>query len=294
MQNKTSWDQGITVDSVQKFVETTCRYRDLWIGDGEYFDPWFRGQTRASKVLEPNIFRYRLLDSEDEIRAEFQRRAPQYISELAPGDYWGWYFLMQHFGAPTRLLDWTDSALVALFFALNSDSMDPQDDEDAVVWMLDPWWLNNRVYPNEALLSHTSARAGRYLAQPYTNIDGSDRTRVEPEYPVAIDPPFIARRVAAQRSHFTIFGWARDALTRLGNEPGSHLVKLVLAKEALTQMRSDLLTLGITDTSVYPDLRGLAFELIRYHFRSEPSDGPANIEIVPRRRRYSQGSRPQY
>ncbi len=73
MQNKTSWDQGITVDSVQKFVETTCRYRDLWIGDGEYFDPWFRGQTRASKVLEPNIFRYRLLDSEDEIRAEFQK-----------------------------------------------------------------------------------------------------------------------------------------------------------------------------------------------------------------------------
>jgi hypothetical protein len=91
------------------------------------------------------IFRYDLLDWEDEIRAEFQGKGSQYMTESPPRDFGEWYFLMQHSGVPTRLLDWTDSALLALFFALNSNSLAPDDKEDAVVWMLDPWWLSATV-----------------------------------------------------------------------------------------------------------------------------------------------------
>src|SRR5260370_1140879 len=137
------------IKSVQTFVEVVCHCRDEWIVGAAYFDLWFRGQTHVSWPLEPNIFRYEMLTSEDEIRAEFERRAPQYMTELVPVDYWGWYILTQHFGAPTRLLDWTDSALVALFFALNPMSKDVGDKEDAVVWILAPWWLNKTVLGEE-------------------------------------------------------------------------------------------------------------------------------------------------
>jgi hypothetical protein len=190
--------------------------------------------------------------------------------EAAPTDYWGWYFLMQHYGAPTRLLDWTDSVLVALFFALNSDSKTPTDDEDAAVWMLDPWWLNKRVLESDSILLRNFPDAERYLASPYTNIDADRNTDIKPIYPVAIDPPFLARRLAVQRSHFTIFGSTRDGLMHLVEEQNARIIQVKLVKSALPQMRADLLTAGVSDTTIYPDLRGLADELTRYHMGTWP------------------------
>jgi hypothetical protein len=263
-------DGSVRVKSVKDFVDAVCRGRDEWIEGSNYFDPWFRGQTNESWDLTPNIFRYELQNEEDEIRAEFQRRGPQLLTEPPPNDFWGWYFLMQHYGAPTRLLDWTDSALVALFFALNSPDKNPQDVEDSVVWMLDPWWLNKRVLGDQSILLPSFKEAGEYLAEPYDRLNSDAETRIKPRDPAALDPPFIARRVAAQRSHFTIFGNDKDGLTRLGGESGSRLRKIVLAKEGAARMRADLGTLGITDTTIYPDLRALSDELIRYRMGGWP------------------------
>ena len=261
----------IRVNSVGKFVETVCQIRDSWIVGSDYFDPWFRGQTDIRWALEPNIFRLDLLADEDELRAEFARRASQYMTETPPEDHWGWYFLMQHYGAPTRLLDWTDSALVALFFALN-DSKNPDDSSDGVVWMLDPWWLNREVLHHDAILLPNFPHASPYLQEPYDSLDSNGHTQIEPNRPVAIDPPFLARRVAVQRSHFTVFGSARDGLTKLALLPDAHLVQIAIAKEKKERLRADLLTSGISDTSIYPDLRGLSDELTRYHMGVWPPD----------------------
>jgi hypothetical protein len=80
---------------------------------------------------------------------EFKRRAPQLITHRVPDSDLDWYILMEHHGCYTRLLNWTDSALVGLFFAINSNApTDTAVNTDAAVWMLDPSWLNRTVLRN--------------------------------------------------------------------------------------------------------------------------------------------------
>jgi hypothetical protein len=56
-----------------------------------------------------------------------------------PDDYFGWLFLAQHYGLPTRLLDWSESPLVALYFAVTEG----HEDHDGCVWALWPGGLNS-------------------------------------------------------------------------------------------------------------------------------------------------------
>src|SRR5205823_4830121 len=56
-----------------------------------------------------------------------------------------WLFLAQHFGVPTRLLDWTQGALIALYFALLEEKADKPR---PIVWMLNPTQLNRKSAPD--------------------------------------------------------------------------------------------------------------------------------------------------
>jgi len=64
-----------------------------------------------------------MLHIEDEIREEFVVRAPA-LSQIRPAEQsdWDWYFLMQHFGAPTRLLDWSGRRSHRLIFCRQRQS----------------------------------------------------------------------------------------------------------------------------------------------------------------------------
>jgi hypothetical protein len=196
---------------------------------------------------------------EGELRREFQRRSGQLPLEREPGNEWEWYFLMQHYRAPTRLLDWTDSALVALFFAVTASAPhDPAVSHDAAVWVLDPWWLNSQVLHDPSVLMPDYPVARRYLPDPDTGV-------LRSRWPVAIDPPYIARRVGLQRSHFTVYGRDREGLHSLSRRPRSRLVKITIPKGAVPHMRLDLNTCGLCDTLLFPDLEGLSRELTRYY-----------------------------
>ena len=145
------------VSSVQQFVKVVSNQSRAWQKNTwderteSSWLPWFRGEEQANwpTALKPKLYRtkYKLkevLRQEQDLRLEFRRRGSQFIGDGRPTDHWEWYFLMQHYGVPTRLLDWSDGALVALYFALKpiSDEKGSRQD-DAAVYMLDPWWLNN-------------------------------------------------------------------------------------------------------------------------------------------------------
>ena len=65
------------------------------------------------------------------ILENFIQDASAYILQYDTNNYIRWLELAQHYGVPTRLLDWTENALIALYFACESNK-----NCDAVVWML--------------------------------------------------------------------------------------------------------------------------------------------------------------
>jgi len=164
------------ITTLEQFIREVRGVSDAWD------DVWFRGQEDADWKLQPKLHRYRRRIDEDEIRLEFQRQGRQMPGGSVPGNKWEWYFLMQHFGAPTRLLDWTDGALIGLYFAVRKKT----GKHGAAVWMLDPVWLNKvnaRVSRDwEGVAYYEAAVVQSYLPDIF---DSSLRVK----WPVAIAPP---------------------------------------------------------------------------------------------------------
>lgn len=127
---------------------------------------WFRGHSKADYHLEPNIFRqtgYRYNTSQtysnNHLREEyrfqsFMSRNFDKIDYHMPQTMIEWQEVMQHFFSRTRLMDWSESLVVALEFSLESFITPVKDLEviekcrtaDPVIWILQPTRLNEAVY----------------------------------------------------------------------------------------------------------------------------------------------------
>ena len=195
---------------------------------------------------------------EDELRQEFVMRAPSLIS-TPPQDPWDWYFLMQHSGAPTRLLDWTEGSLLALYFAVK----DNDASTDAAVWILDPWWLNGLVVGVEEVITPSTA----------TGVAKSDAMRYKPwlperfekvklpELPVAVYPSYTVPRIGMQRSCFTVHGADLKAFEKLCVKADSKLLKVTIPSSSIIEMRKQLVLSGVDELTIYPDVDGLGRSL---------------------------------
>jgi FRG domain len=247
-------------ESVSEFVKCAASIREDWFGDDDCWGPLFRGQQRASWGLSPKLYRdfgdYKYLkkyEVEDEIREEFAARAPILSESRTAADPWEWYFLMQHFGAPTRLLDWTEGALIALYFAVR----DHPGLYDAAVWVLDPFRLNGRAINREEIYAPSEsglpARDLRRVA-PWLPERFGRRSRI-PAKPIAVYPIHTVRRISTQRSSFTLHGADPAGLDKL--EGGRCLVKIVIPSFRVSIIRRDLETAGIDEATIFPDLDGL-------------------------------------
>lgn len=113
------------------------------------FGIWFRGQTDASYKLVPSVFR-ELVDGnyydEEMVINHFKLRDPNAEKSSMRLSTFDLLCLMQHHNLPTRLLDWTESILIALYFAVNDEA---KDEKNGKVFALNVRRLNSITRLND-------------------------------------------------------------------------------------------------------------------------------------------------
>lgn len=221
---------------------------------------WFRGQPDASHELVPGVFRSRFCAVPSD-RLKKERHLSQDFRVLGAGRVGRslsdaeWYFLQQHYGMPTRLLDWTPNALAALFFAIDGDP-----DLDGAVHMMDVYQLSTtQTAPAEYEGIATSRRpVVTDLLKPIFD------WAPEPgdQYILAIRPDHFDRRMNLQRSCFTWHVPGREVLNRTHN---TTLTAYRIPADRKGPIRDELRLLGVDEFSVYGDLPALAKALKATH-----------------------------
>jgi hypothetical protein len=254
------------INSVEDYLNAVdAAYRRICPVTGRC-ELWFRGQPQPRFNLEPNITRRgRNPLMEIIYLSKFKSYAIPFVQELpsfpipnGPAAYWHWLFMMQHYGVPTRLLDWSRDALTALFFAL--DGQGPDDiGQDAAVWILNP------VKLNEAFSFHSFVKPG-YIP----NVDerivnlyfGPNAEVLADKKPAAVIGPLNNPHIVAQRGVFTVFPHVRE-ITPLNLFPDAsdYLLEICVSAKSIPLISTQLRHYGITRFTLYPDITEVARQI---------------------------------
>ncbi|PID85608.1 MAG: FRG domain-containing protein [Chloroflexi bacterium] len=240
------------------------------VNNPNYAEWAFRGQANASWPLWPTITRelqnrkvnpqYWQRQEQRNIRI-FQRKAIHFLQKMPDiNDIFRWMGIMQHHGAPTRLLDFTWSPYVAAFFALESATT------DAVVWAVNTLKVGTYCFgPQipEGQAVPTPEEALAYYG--FGNMDD-----------VAIGEPFFKnQRLIAQSGTFACpYDLTRPIDKILGGQENT-IAKFVLKGADLRkQALNELYRMNITQATLFPDLDGLARSLrleLETHYLYDPT-----------------------
>jgi hypothetical protein len=231
---------------------------------------WYRGVSNSSYNLIPSIARSSIIKNEEgvndlerQIYANFSQRSPPFLDRDLSGQ-WKTMFFMQHYGIPTRLLDWSESPFVSLYFALSNVPRHKRGKpaNDAALWLCDP------IEWNRTALSHISYRGG-ILDENSDEIKAYEpdtNTGQRATQPVMIYGVHNSPRIVAQRGVFSLFGKSMKGMEhvyREGDFSKNCLVKLNIPKVSIDQLRESLFQKGFSESTIYPDLTGLSLEIRR-------------------------------
>lgn len=251
------------INNIQEFVAFVDEEKEKAEAKGNNADFLFRGQKRDLSLL-PKIARIDLRGDINEIEKliidEFKRTSLP-LSEFKPENEWDLLALAQHHGLPTRLLDWTYSALIALWFVVNDVPHKNSDGEEefGVVWILTPEVEDFR------------ADTERYgpLSNKITKI---------------FRPKIVSRRISAQAGAFTVHK-IND-----GGKPGNvvkferhrrfskKLIKMKVPPNCFEAIRHRLHILGINGSTIFPDIDGLCSHLQwRYSYLSDETESKKTL-----------------
>jgi hypothetical protein len=257
------------IRSLAHYVDEVARQLEAWREQsGSLLEPVFRGQVDVHWELIPGLLRSGPYSrhTEDRLLHEFQRAARPFLQQ-PPLGFLQWMALAQHHGLPTRLLDWSESALVALFFALQEHhcfdgTPRPPHTEDACVWLLNRDVLHARYHlPAQIILVDAAERA--WPPQLQALVAG------ECEGVLVFTPAHVSSRMPVQKAAFTLFGSQADTLEKLRDD-ALILQQFVIARERVARLRHELEMAGITRSTLFPDLDGVASEVWERELRRNP------------------------
>ena len=237
-------------DSLLKYYRS--RAWDGWAFRGHRSSTWNLESTIERTVSTRFDFaRNQLADFEDRLVRRFQRQAHHFISDPPPyTNMLEWLSLMQHHGAPTRLLDWTYSFYVAAFFAI--EHVNPGD--TCAIWAFDYRWCHkrlNRMYPDYQR-AHSSGGHFLWSDQASPGV-----------FPV--NPFRLNERLVIQQGCFmapgdlgSTFGANLDAMDPPRKRSPMLKLELRCAKDLLRVAYRELYRMNVTTAALFPGLDGFA------------------------------------
>lgn len=255
----------IPVDSIPKLVEQVLQVsKDT--PPGSFF--WFRGSSCSVLDLLPSLMRDgkpqgEVFEREGRLITRFRQRSIAYWAQGYPQSDWEHLFAMQHHGMPTRLLDWTENLLVAVYFSLSSISRHetPHDGVCApCIWCVDPVGWNRKM---PSLSEYGDSIRVLTTADEHLEAYRPDTNKRRPKSPVAIYGTHNSKRIVAQRGTFFVWGGETQSMQATATSvPDAKLFKFVLTSPR-DILYKDIQALGVTETTVFPELVALATELSR-------------------------------
>ena len=254
-------------DSLPRFLELVAQHRACVEGELGAVPLWFRGHRQEDWKLETTLKRQGIdPEREPELLNRFRQNAANYLGTQRPSDNseWDWMFLMRHHGAPSRLLDWTESALIGLYFAV--EQRPPRADSEARdvaghVWALLPTVLNagcnvrdpdgedDRTVPMFGLTPDSGLNV--YETRPVSRATSSSFP------PAAGHGLRNFPRMEAQQSTFTVHHADQKPLEEWHD--GLHVWRYSVPSKAKPGLRSELRAAGINRLSLFRDLDSAAW-----------------------------------
>lgn len=183
-------------------------------------------------------------------------------------DYSNWLTLMQHYGFPTRLLDWSRSPLYALYFATSNRN---HDANEGCIWILKPGLLNEYTHLEDNTyiyhMEHNQVREVVYTAfKSYdANKDKSKKYTKYQDKTIACYATKKDQRVYNQQAAFTVHNSLRTLEeihnNILSESPMELLTKILIPAQYKEQIFNQLFISGITHSNVFPDVEHLALDI---------------------------------
>jgi len=231
-----------TIKNISTFLHLIEKVKKAEEAKNNKADFIYRGQ-REDKSLRPRLARLVPRGQRGNIERlmfdEFKRTSVA-LTDFQPQTDWDFLAIAQHHGLPTRLLDWTYSALAALWFAVDKEPANVKGKEqDAVVWML-------------------KTAVGDFIRE-------QDRTSPFDRKPTAIyRPRVITQRIAAQGGIFTAHRMMKkEGFVSLEKNIRfrDRLTKFTVEASAFPDIRKHLDGCGVNRSTLFPDLVGLCSHL---------------------------------
>ena len=278
-------NEPITITNVQSFLNAIDALKETYSNSVPLSTPFlYRGIGNETYSLLPGIFRplegnregndrhhsYGK-NTELDILQEFKSQASSYPVKISDKtNLFEWAELAQHYGVPTRFLDWTENPLVSLYFACSSNQ-----DNDAAIWVLHKENYHNFICKNEnsknIFIDNKLAINELFSVIKETNDDST----VLFEYPLIYTPYYFEQRMSAQASWFMVWGKNHSDLMSIIDQ--NHLMtvdskqkrklittaddpficKFIIKSNQKHNILRQIDTLGINAKTLFPGLEGI-------------------------------------